>query len=156
MFDQTAAAESLGRRTHQFRSNVRFSNRPVGVKHFQTVQRCSFDVARGLASLRTGTKALPSWVSRMGWNNLLVGLAVRLTAGPSGHANSPHPSSRERHHSAIGQLGLPLTDNAHFAVLKLFTCFAQASSRVHLRAIAAKFQVGQSPADFRRPWCRSA
>ena len=27
------------------------------------------------------------------------GLAVRLTAGSSGHANSPHPSSREGHHS---------------------------------------------------------
>jgi len=27
------------------------------------------------------------------------GLAVRLTTGPSGHAISPHPSSREGHHS---------------------------------------------------------
>src|SRR6516162_10315301 len=27
------------------------------------------------------------------------GLAVRRTVGPSGHANSPHPSSREGHHS---------------------------------------------------------
>jgi hypothetical protein len=27
---------------------------------------------------------------------------VRLTAGPSGHANSPHPSSREGHHSTVG------------------------------------------------------
>ena len=27
------------------------------------------------------------------------GLAVTQTAGPSGHANSPHPSSREGHHS---------------------------------------------------------
>jgi hypothetical protein len=30
-------------------------------------------------------------------NNLYRGLAVRMTAGPSGHANSPHPSSREGH-----------------------------------------------------------
>ena len=29
----------------------------------------------------------------------LGGLAVRRAAGPSGHANSPHPSSREGHHS---------------------------------------------------------
>ena len=29
----------------------------------------------------------------------LGGLAVRRTAGPSGHTNSPHPSSREGHHS---------------------------------------------------------
>src|SRR5580700_3375919 len=26
----------------------------------------------------------------------------RLTAGSSGHANSPHPSSREGHHSTLG------------------------------------------------------
>jgi hypothetical protein len=26
-------------------------------------------------------------------------LAVEVTAGSSGHANSPHPSSREGHHS---------------------------------------------------------
>ena len=26
------------------------------------------------------------------WNNLWVGVAVRRTVGPSGHANSPHPS----------------------------------------------------------------
>src|SRR5262245_13729952 len=30
---------------------------------------------------------------------LLGGLAVRRTVGPSGHANSPHPSSRKGHHS---------------------------------------------------------
>src|SRR5437870_13640189 len=40
-------------------------------------------------------RALPSWDSRTRWNNLSGGLAVRRTVGPSGHANSPHPSSRE-------------------------------------------------------------
>ena len=43
--------------------------------------------------------ALPSWDSRTRRNNLSGGLAVRRTVGPSGHANSPHPSSREGHHS---------------------------------------------------------
>src|SRR5664280_418495 len=81
-------------------SNVRFSNRPFGVKHFQTIHHCSVDVAHGLALLfGIGTKALPLWDSRTRWNNLLRGLAVRLTIGPSGHANSPYPSSREGHHS---------------------------------------------------------
>ena len=81
-------------------NNVRFSNRPFGVKRFQTIHRCSVDVAHGLVLLfGIGTKALPSWDSRTRWNNLLVGLTVRRTAGPSGHANSPHPSSREGHHS---------------------------------------------------------
>src|SRR5262245_39492350 len=36
--------------------------------------------------------ALPSWDSRTRRNNLSGGLAVRRTVGPSGHANSPHPS----------------------------------------------------------------
>ena len=83
--------------------NVRFSNRPVGVKHFQTIHHCSVDVARGLVLLfGIGARALPLWDSRTRWNNLWVGLAVRMTAGPSGHANSPHPSSREGHHSTAG------------------------------------------------------
>src|SRR5476649_1844375 len=79
-------------------SNVRFSNRPFEVKHFQTIHHCSIDVAHGLALLfGIGTKALPLWDSRTRRNNLWVGVAVRLTAGPSGHANSPRPSSREGH-----------------------------------------------------------
>src|ERR1039458_559029 len=80
-----------------------FSNRPVGVKHFQTIHHCSVDVSRGLALLfGIGTRALPLWDSRTRWNNLLRGLSVRLTIGPSGHANSPHPSSREGHPSTAG------------------------------------------------------
>src|ERR1700677_3438080 len=79
---------------------VRFSNRPFGVKRFQAIRRRSVDVAHGLVLLfGIGTKALPSWGSKTRWNNLLDGLAVRLTAGPSGHATSPHPSSREGHHA---------------------------------------------------------
>jgi hypothetical protein len=80
--------------------DVRFSNRPFGVKHFQTIRRCGVDVAHGLVLLfGIGAKALPSWDSKTRWNHLWVGLAVRRTAGPSGHAISPHPSSREGHHS---------------------------------------------------------
>src|SRR5476651_1505628 len=77
---------------------VRFSNRPFGVKHFQTIHHYSVDVAHGLALLfGIGTKALPSWDSRTRWNNLCGGLAIRRTAGPSDQTNSPHPSSREGH-----------------------------------------------------------
>ena len=44
--------------------HVRFSNRPFGVKHFQTIHRCGVDVAHGLVLLfGIGTKALPSWGS---------------------------------------------------------------------------------------------
>jgi hypothetical protein len=79
---------------------VRFSNRPFWVKRFQTMHHCSVDVARGLVLLfGIGTKALPSWDSKTRRNNLLGGLAVRRTTGPSGQTNSPHPSSREGHHS---------------------------------------------------------
>jgi hypothetical protein len=81
-------------------ADIRFSNRPVGVKRFQTIHRCSVDVARGLVLLSgIGTKALPSWDSRTRRNDLSGGLAIGLTAGPSGHTISPHPSSREGHHS---------------------------------------------------------
>ena len=58
-------------------SDVRFSNRPFGVKHFQTIHQCGVDVARGLVLLfGIGTGAFPSWDSRTRRNNLLVGLAV--------------------------------------------------------------------------------
>ncbi len=79
-------------------SDVRFSNRPFG--HFQTIhRRCSVDVAHGLVLLfGIGTRALPVWDSKTRRNNLIGGLAVIRTAGPSGHTNSP-PSSREGHHS---------------------------------------------------------
>src|SRR5438045_4635776 len=61
--------------------DVRFSNRPFGVKRFQTIHRCSIDVAHGLVLLfGIGTKALPSWDSRTRWNNLYHGLAVRWQA----------------------------------------------------------------------------
>jgi hypothetical protein len=57
---------------------IGFSNRPFGVKHFQTIQRCGVDVTRGLALLSgLGTKALPPWDSRTRRNDLLVGLAVK-------------------------------------------------------------------------------
>ena len=76
-----------------------FSNRPFGVKHFQTIHQCSVDVAHGRALLfGIGTRALPSWDPRTRWNNLSGGLALPL-AGPSDLADSPHPSSREGHHS---------------------------------------------------------
>ena len=59
------------------RLNVRFSNRPVGVKRFQTIHHYSVDVAHGLVLLfGIGTKALPLWDSRTRRNNLWGGVAV--------------------------------------------------------------------------------
>src|SRR5271167_3837464 len=80
-----------------------FSNRPFGVKHFQTIHHHSVDVARRLVLLfGISTTALPSWVSRTRWNNLKNGLAVRRTVGPSKLTDSSHPSSRGGHHSTVG------------------------------------------------------
>jgi superfamily II helicase len=58
-------------------SNVRFSNRPVWVKRFQTIHQNSFEVAREHTLLfGIGTEALPAWDSKIRWNNLYRGLAV--------------------------------------------------------------------------------
>jgi hypothetical protein len=49
---------------HKDSRHVRFSNRPIGVKRFQTTHHCSVDVSRGLVLFfGIGTKALPSWGS---------------------------------------------------------------------------------------------
>ena len=57
--------------------DVRFSNRPVGVKRFQAIHDSDGNVARGLLLLYgLGTQAGPSWDSKTRWNDLLGGLAV--------------------------------------------------------------------------------
>src|ERR1035437_3480602 len=112
-------------------ADVRFSNRLFGVKRFQTIHHCNVDVAHGLVLLfGIGTRALPSWDSRTRWNNLCGGLIVRLTIGPSGHANSPHPSSREGHPSTAGW-------NSSFLLSYLVTYASHdtAASRVHRNSV---------------------
>src|SRR5216684_9191580 len=114
-----------------FLIDVRFSNRPFGVKRFQTIHHHSVDVARGLVLLfGIGTRALPSWDSKTGWNNLYRGLAIRRATGPSGHTNSPHPSSREGHLSTAWW-------NSSFLLSHLVTCVphATAASRVHRNSV---------------------
>src|SRR5471030_1571184 len=65
-------------------AGVRFSNRPFGVKRFQTIHRCGVDVAHGLVLLfGIGTKALPSWDSKTRRNNLYGGLIRRARCGSS-------------------------------------------------------------------------
>src|SRR5471030_138092 len=86
-----AVHESLSGPSRHFAATQqfgRFSNRPFGVKHFQTIHHHSVDVSRGLVLLfGIGTKALPSWESKTRRNNLLGGLAIRSTAGPSDRTN---------------------------------------------------------------------
>jgi hypothetical protein len=113
--------------------DIRFSNRPFGVKHFQTVHQCGVDVARGLVLLfGIGTGAFPSWDSRTRRNNLLGGLAVSVTAGPSGHTNSPHPSSRKGHLSTARWSSSFLLSGL---ILNGFHAAAAACSRVHRNSV---------------------
>src|SRR4030088_2597066 len=112
---------------------VRFSNRPFGVKRFQTIHHHSVDVARGLVLLfGIGTKALPSWDSKTRRNNLWGGLAVLQTVGPSGHTNSPHPSSRKGHHSTARWSSSLLLS---CLILHSFQAAAAACSRVHRNSV---------------------
>src|SRR5262245_2131999 len=112
---------------------VAFSNRPFGVKRFQTIHHCSVDVAHGLALLfGIGTRALPSWDPRTRWNDLMGGLTVRLTVGPSRHANSPHPSSREGHHSTARWSSSFLLSRL---ILPGFHAAARTCSRVHRNSV---------------------
>jgi hypothetical protein len=111
--------------------DVRFSNRPVRVKRFQTIYRQSVDVARGhMLLFGIGAEALPSWDSKMRRNNLLDGLAVSLTTGPSGHTNSPHPSSRGGHRSTTRW-------TSSFLLSRLILCslHAAAASLVHWNSV---------------------
>src|ERR1017187_5404510 len=96
--------------------NVRFSNRPVGVKRFQTIHHCSVDVAHGLALIfGIGTKALPSWDSRTRWNNLWVGFAVSVSTNR--HAQTP------KTRSAHSSFGLATTQNVKECEARLLGLF---------------------------------
>jgi len=87
------------------------------------------DAAHGLVLLfGIGTKALPGWDSKTRWTNLLGGLAVRPTAGPSGHTISPHPSSREGHHSTARW-------NSRFLLSPLHRFHAAVASRLHRNSV---------------------
>jgi hypothetical protein len=113
--------------------DVRFSNRPFGVKRFQTIHRCNVDVAHGLVLLfGIDARVLPAWDSRTRRNNLLGGLAVNRMAGPSGHANSPHPSSREGHLSTARWSSSFLLSGL---ILNGFHAAAAACSRVHRNSV---------------------
>ena len=102
-----------------------------GSSAFRPIRHCSVDVARGLALLfGLGTKALPLWDSKTRWNNLSGGLAVLQTVGPSGHTNSPHPSSREGHHSTAWW-----SSSVLLSLLIPHSLHAVATSRVHRNSV---------------------
>jgi hypothetical protein len=78
----------------------RFSNRPSGSSPFRlSTTPVSMSLTGSCFSSDSAPRPFHHGDSKMRWNNLSGGLAVSMTVGPSGHANSPHPSSREGHHS---------------------------------------------------------
>src|SRR6266404_3207456 len=81
----------------------RFSNRPSGSSTFRL---STTPVSTSLTGSRFSSDSAPRPFhhgdSKTRWNNLMGGLAVNVTAGPSDQTNSPHPSSREGHHSTAG------------------------------------------------------
>src|SRR5262249_28082568 len=80
--------------------DVRFSNRPSGSSTFRLT---TTPVAMSLTGSRFSSDSAPRPFhhgdTKSRWNNLSGGLAVNMTAGPSGQTISPHPSSRAGHHS---------------------------------------------------------
>src|SRR5262249_2463446 len=84
-------------------SPLLFSNRPSGSSAFRL---STTPVSMSLTGSRFSSDSAPRpfhhGISKTRWNNLLGGLAVSMTAGPSGQTISPHPSSREGHHSTVG------------------------------------------------------
>ena len=112
--------------------DVRFSNRPVGVKHFRlSTVAASTSRAGSRFSPESAPGPFHHGDPRTRWNDLSGGLAVRVTAGPSRHANSPHPSSREGHHSTAGW-------SSSFLLLDLILYrvhAAAACSLVHLNSV---------------------
>src|SRR5262249_11056479 len=111
--------------------HVRFSNRPSGSSAFRL---STTPVSMSLTGSRFSSDSAPRPFhhgdSKTRWNNLLGDLAVNVTAGSSGHANSPHPSSREGHHSTVGWISGFLLSG-----LILHRSQATATSLVHRNAV---------------------
>jgi hypothetical protein len=90
------------------RGYVRFSNRPVRVKRFQTVHCSGVDVTRGVMLLYgIGTQAFPSWDPRTRWNHLLGGLATGRSKRTCELTSSFVPRGTPFHR--VVELGFPPT-----------------------------------------------
>ena len=75
----------------------------IGHSGSSTFRLSTTTVSMSLTGSRFSSESAPRpfhhGVRGRGGTIFAVGIAVRRTVGPSGHANSPHPSSREGHHS---------------------------------------------------------
>ena len=110
---------------------VRFSNRPSGSSAFRlSTTAVSMSLTGSRFSSDSAPRPFHHGDSKTRWNNLLGGLAVSMTAGPSGQTNSPHPSSREGHHSTVGWSSI-----SSLSHLILHSSQATATSLVHRNSV---------------------
>ena len=77
-------------------------------------------------------RALPSWDSRTSGTIFTAALSSVRTAGPSGHANSSHPSAREGHLSTAEWISSFLLSGL---ILNGFHAAAVAGSLVHRNSV---------------------
>jgi len=107
-----------------------FSNRPFGVKRFQTIHHHSVDVAHGLVLLfGIGAKALPVWDSKTRRNNLSGGLAVSRRQNQADmRTHLIHRPARDIFHCSV-ELGFPPIE------LILWTPHAAAASLVQRNSV---------------------
>ena len=118
---------------------VRFSNRPSGSSTFRL---STTPVSMSLTGSRFSSDSAPRPFhhgdSKTRWNNLSGGLAVNMTAGPSGQTISPHPSSREGHHSTM----------------RWSSCFLLLGLTVHCHAAAASCRLQRNSVPSTQMRCR--
>jgi hypothetical protein len=99
---QVGMPKRVSRSICSSRQNLSMSASLIGRLGSSTFRLSTTPVSMSLTGSRFSSESAPRPFhhgSKTRWNNLRRGLAVRRTAGPSGHANSPHPSSRKGHHS---------------------------------------------------------
>src|SRR6478672_4273184 len=118
-------------RSNRSRPIDTFSNRPFGVKHFQTstTATVSTSLAGSCFSSESAPRALPSWDSKTRRNNLLVGLAVSRTKRTHELTSSIVPRGTSFHCSV--DLGFLLSA----LILNCFHAAATACSRVHRNSV---------------------
>ena len=135
--------------------DVRFSNRPVGVKRFRLSTAGSVDITRGLVLLSgIGTEAVPSWDSKTRWNNLSGGLAVGRTKRTCELTSSIVPRGTSFHH--LVELELLLVRSIYHGVMLRRGCLWSSGIRCRQPRYGARLQPAAAPGR-RLPFsCRGA
>jgi hypothetical protein len=111
--------------------DVRFSNRPSGSSAFKL---STTSVSMSLTGSRFSSDSAPGpfhhGIRRRGGTIFWTTLPVNVTAGSSRHTISPHPSSREGHHSTVRWISFFLPSD-----LILYDSHATATSLVHRNSV---------------------